>query len=175
MARKDALGATPDPAHPAWLAVAVTGADNFVPDGRHLDLNYPKGKARKAMDHTSPFLPGAIEGRIPARIPSGRVEMICAAAETAEMALARARDRRGSQQHETLVEGPDPLSQHAEARVVQFRSRHPTEHDDGAAWRALHLGREALQGDQQRPTDRIVGRGGRQERVEVRTGGDGIA
>ncbi len=78
VARQDALNAEPDPAHPAWLA-------------------------RRAMDHTSPYLPGAIEGRIPPRIPSGRVEMICAAAETAQKALARARELRGDAFELTLA------------------------------------------------------------------------
>lgn len=79
IARQDALDAQPDPAHPAWLAVAVDGADGFVPDGRHVDFVHPKGQARKAMDRTSPFLPGAITGRIPEYIPSGRVQVIFAA------------------------------------------------------------------------------------------------
>lgn len=94
VARQDALTAEPDPAHPAWLAVAVAGADRFTPVERHQDVDYPKGKARRAMDHASPYLPGLIGGRIPRHIPSGRVEMVCAAAETAELALERVRALR---------------------------------------------------------------------------------
>ncbi len=92
--RQDRLNEAPDPAHPAWLAVAVDSADRFTPDGRHVDFTYPKGAARKAMDHASPYLPGAIQGHIPSHIPSGRVQMICAAGETAEIAAANARRLR---------------------------------------------------------------------------------
>ncbi len=54
--RQDAVNAAPDPDHPSWLAVSVTGAAEFRPDGRHIGTNYPKGHARKAMDPTSPYL-----------------------------------------------------------------------------------------------------------------------
>jgi glycogen debranching enzyme len=90
MCRQDALGAEPDPAHPAWLAIAVRGADGFTPDGRHLSTTYPKGLARKAMDQTSPYLPGKITGRIPPRVPSGRVEIVFAADVSAAAATDRA-------------------------------------------------------------------------------------
>ena len=97
--RQDALNKDPDPAHPAWVAVAVSGAESFEPEGRHLDEYYAKGLARKAMDHTSPYLPGSIVGQIPPRIPSGTVEMFVAADVTAEAALARVRRHR-QQEHE---------------------------------------------------------------------------
>ena len=92
--RQDALNKEPDPAHPAWVAVAVGGAEGFEPDGRHLDLVHPKGLARKAMDRTSPFVPGDIVGQFPPRIPSGTVEMFVAADVTAEAALARVQRHR---------------------------------------------------------------------------------
>ncbi len=88
--RQDALEKEPDPAHPAWLAVAVRGANEFRPDGLYFDTAYPKGQARKAMDHTSPYLPGAIRGRIPPRAPSGKVEAVFAADVTAAAAVERA-------------------------------------------------------------------------------------
>ena len=88
--RQDALDKEPDPAHPAWLAVAVRGANEFRPDGRHLDTTYPKGEARKAMDRTSPYLPGAIKGRIPPRVPSGKLEAVFAADVSALAAAQRA-------------------------------------------------------------------------------------
>ena len=88
--RQDALDKEPDPAHPAWLAVAVRGASDFRAVGRYLGTVYPKGKARKAMDRASPFLPGAIAGRIPAGIPAGKVEAVFAADITCEAAAARA-------------------------------------------------------------------------------------
>jgi len=95
--RQDAVDKAPDPAHPAWLAVAVAGADRFEADGRHVDRVYPKGQARKAMDRTSPYLPGALVGRIPARIPVGRVEAYFAADTTPATAEARARRLRQEQ------------------------------------------------------------------------------
>jgi len=87
--RSDAVDKEPDPAHPAWLAVAVRGANDFRADGLYMDTVYPKGQARKAMDRTSPFLPGAISGRIPAGIPAGKVEAVFAADITPEAAGAR--------------------------------------------------------------------------------------
>ena len=92
--RQDAVHKDPDPAHPAWLAVAVRGSNRFEPDGRHVDMTYPKGAARKAMDKTSPYLPGAVMGRIPPRMPSGRVQAVFAADVSADAAGARARRLR---------------------------------------------------------------------------------
>jgi glycogen debranching enzyme len=92
--RTDALNKAPDPAHPAWVAVAVAGSESFEPDGRHTDVVYPKGKARKAMDRLSPYHPGSIVGQIPPRIPSGTVDMFVAADVTAEAALARVQRHR---------------------------------------------------------------------------------
>jgi glycogen debranching enzyme len=88
--RQDAVNQQPDPAHPHWLAVAVRGASGFTPDGRHLPTSYPKGRARKAMADASPYLPGAVEGHIPPRVPSGRVEIVMAADVSPEAAAARA-------------------------------------------------------------------------------------
>lgn len=88
--RQDKLTAAPDPAHPAWLAVAVRGADRFEPDGRHVETRYPKDAARRAMEKASPYFPGAITGRIPPQVPSGRVEAVFAADVSAEAAQQRA-------------------------------------------------------------------------------------
>ncbi len=88
--RQDALDNAPDPAHPHWLAVNVRGADSFVTDGRFLPMNYPKGRARRAMDHASPYLPGAIVGHIPVRVPVGEVVVVFAADTSEEAAEARA-------------------------------------------------------------------------------------
>ncbi len=95
--RADAVNRAPDPGHPAWLAVAVAGTDRFVPVGRHLDTTYPKGRARRAMDHASPYLPGDLVGRIPQRIPVGRVEAFFAADTSAAAATARAHRLRNEQ------------------------------------------------------------------------------
>lgn len=110
MCRQDALNAEPDPAHPAWLAIAVGGASHFTPEGRHVDLRYPKGRARKAMDHASPYLPGRIEGRIPRRVPSGRVEVAFAADVSAEAASARV-DRLRFENFDLLAARRDRLEQ----------------------------------------------------------------
>jgi glycogen debranching enzyme len=135
IARQDALDSPPDPAHPAWLAIAVAGATGFASDYRHLDLDYPKGRARQAMDHTSPYLPGAISGRIPPRIPSGRVEMICAAAETAEKALARARELRRNAFDLTLAR-----EQRLDELVASSAITTGNERDDRAlAWARLSM------------------------------------
>ncbi len=80
--------------HPAWLAIAVAGAQDFRPDGRYLDVTYPKGQARRAMDRASPYLPGAVVGRIPPQVPAGRVEAVVAAGATAAEALASVRRLR---------------------------------------------------------------------------------
>ena len=87
--RQDALNKELDPAHPAWLAVAVRGARDFRADGLYFATVYPKGQARKAMDRVSPYLPGAIAGRIPSGVPSGKVEAVFAADVTPEAAAAR--------------------------------------------------------------------------------------
>jgi predicted glycogen debranching enzyme len=87
--RQDALDKEPDPAHPAWLAVAVRGANDFRSEGKFFNTVYPKGQARKAMDRAYPYLPGTINGRIPPRVPSGKVEAVFAADVTAEAAAAR--------------------------------------------------------------------------------------
>lgn len=90
MCRQDKLAAAPDPAHPAWLAIAVRGADHFEPDGRHVETRYAKDAARRAMEKASPYLPGTIGGRIPPQVPSGRVEVVFAADVSAEAAQERA-------------------------------------------------------------------------------------
>jgi glycogen debranching enzyme len=89
MCRQDKLAAAPDPAHPAWLAIAVRGADHFEPDGRHVETRYAKDAARRAMEKAYPYFPGAIAGRIPPQVPSGRVEAVFAADVSAEAAQAR--------------------------------------------------------------------------------------
>jgi len=81
--RQDALNQEPDPAHPRWLAVAVRGADTFAADGRYLPTDYPKGRARKAMDHATPYVPGAVVGHIPPRAPGGNV-LVTFAADTGD-------------------------------------------------------------------------------------------
>ncbi len=88
--RRDALNSAPDKAHPRWLAVNVRGGDSFVPAGRYFPTDYPKGKARKAMDHATPYLPGGIAGHIPSRVPSGEVAVVFAADTGEEAAAARA-------------------------------------------------------------------------------------
>ena len=90
LCRQDKLGATPDPAHPQWLAIAVRGADRFEPDGRHVETRYAKDAARRAMEKAYPYFPGSICGRIPPQVPSGRVEAVFAADVDADAAQARA-------------------------------------------------------------------------------------
>ncbi|MFH1842342.1 MAG: amylo-alpha-1,6-glucosidase [bacterium] len=74
---------------PGWLALTVSGAEGFEPDGQYLDTTYPKGVARRAMANASPYLPGALWGRIPPRLPSGRLEFVCAADTDAASAALR--------------------------------------------------------------------------------------
>jgi hypothetical protein len=95
MCRQDKLTAAPDPAHPAWLAIAVRGADRFEPDGRNVETRYAKDAARRAMEKAYPHFPGAIGGRIPPQVPSGRVEAVFAADVSAEAAQSRALRLRG--------------------------------------------------------------------------------
>ncbi len=95
MCRQDKLTAAPDPAHPAWLAIAVRGADRFEPDGRNVETRYAKDAARRAMEKAYPHFPGAIGGRIPPQVQSGRVEAVFAADVSAEAAQARALRLRG--------------------------------------------------------------------------------
>ena len=77
--RQDALNKPEDPSHPSWLAITVPGANQFTADGQYNETFYPKSQARKAMEKASPYSPGAITGRIPARLSSGRVEIVFAA------------------------------------------------------------------------------------------------
>jgi glycogen debranching enzyme len=90
LCRQDKLAAAPDPAHPQWLAIAVRGADRFEPDGRHVETRYAKDAARRAMEKAYPYFPGALAGRIPPQVPSGRVEAVFAADVDADAAQARA-------------------------------------------------------------------------------------
>jgi glycogen debranching enzyme len=93
IARQDRLQ-TPSGEHPAWLAVAVTGASGFEPEGRHLEAHYPKGAARRAMDHAFPYLPGRITGRIPPQVTAGTVEITFAADVDEAAAASRVRQLR---------------------------------------------------------------------------------
>ncbi|MCB1184714.1 hypothetical protein KDM41_14900 [bacterium] len=95
--RTDRVGEAPDPAHPAWLAIAAAGVSGFQAAPEYLDRTYPKGVARKAMDKASPWVPGDLVGHIPPRIPSGRLEVFFAADVDAAAAAARARRLREQQ------------------------------------------------------------------------------
>ncbi|MFO7653506.1 MAG: amylo-alpha-1,6-glucosidase [Candidatus Krumholzibacteriia bacterium] len=94
VAREDRRSAPAGEPPPPWLAIAVRGADGFQSEGRHVPTRYPKGAARKAMEQATPWLPGVITGLIPPRGVGGSVEVVCAAAATADEALARARELR---------------------------------------------------------------------------------
>jgi len=133
--RRDALGQDPDPAHPAWLAVAVRGADQFRPEGRFFDMVYPKGQARQAMDRASPYLPGAIVGRIPPRVPEGKVEVVFAADVSAEAAAARARRLRGDASELMAARG-DRLQQLIDMSAV---TTGVTRDDLALAWARVSL------------------------------------
>ena len=91
VAREDRPRRGDDERHPPWLAVAVSGADDFVADGRHVPSQYPKSAARQAMERANPYLPGEIRGRIPPRVPSGRVEVVVATGDDSAGAAAAAR------------------------------------------------------------------------------------
>jgi len=89
--RQDALTTAVDPAHPQWLAITVSGASEFRPVGKYQSTNYPKGHARRAMDHTSPYRIGDLVGRIPGRVPAASVRITMAADVSASAAQARVR------------------------------------------------------------------------------------
>jgi len=126
---------TAPPGLPDWLAVAVTGAQGFAPDGRYLDVIYPKGKARKAMAQAFPFFPGAIWAVIPPRIPGGTVEMVVAADSTAKAAAARARRLRD----EALDLARDRQAR-LESLLAENLIRTGNERDDRAlAWARISL------------------------------------
>ncbi|MBU1073314.1 hypothetical protein KKG45_08710, partial [bacterium] len=86
VAREDRPSRGEGERHPPWLAVAVSGADDFAADGRHLSSTYPKSAARNAMERANPYLPGEIRGRIPLRVPSGRVEVVVATGDDSDTA-----------------------------------------------------------------------------------------
>ncbi len=90
VAREDRPSRGEGERHPPWLAVAVSGASDFAAAGRHVPCTYPKSTARKAMERANPYLPGEIRGRIPPRVPSGRVEVIMATGDDSAGAAAAA-------------------------------------------------------------------------------------
>ncbi len=90
VAREDRQTRGEDERHPPWLAVAVSGAGDFTPTGRHVSTTYPKSAARKAMERANPYLPGEMSGRIPPRVPSGRVEVVVATGDSSDEAATAA-------------------------------------------------------------------------------------
>jgi glycogen debranching enzyme len=134
LARQDRL-LTPEGEHPAWLALAVTGAREFIPDGRYLDVRYPKDAARRAMAQASPYVPGAIVGMIPPRIPAGTIELIVAAAEAADAAAGRARRLRAE-----AFDLATARRERFERLLVHSLVRTGVERDDRAlAWARISL------------------------------------
>ncbi len=93
-ARDDRLVRGDGERHPPWLAIGVSGAAEFEATGRHLPATYPKSAARTAMERATPYQPGEIRGRIPPRVPSGRVEVVVAAGDSSADAAAAVADLR---------------------------------------------------------------------------------
>ncbi len=94
LARADRRVQGADERWPAWLAVAVAGADDFAPAARYLETTYPHDAARRAMERATPWEPGGITGRIPGRAEGGALEVIVATGGDADGALAAARGLR---------------------------------------------------------------------------------
>ncbi|MCK4414843.1 MAG: hypothetical protein KAY32_15010 [Candidatus Eisenbacteria sp.] len=135
IAREDEIATAGTLDHPAWLAIAVTGAEEFREEGRYVDTTYPKDAARKAMGQASPYIPGAISGRIPSRVPVGRVEVFIAADTSAEAAAQRVR---------RLRQEADRLAEMRRARLTRLlvgaRIRTGAPADDRAlAWARISL------------------------------------
>ena len=89
-ARADRLSAADGRRDPPWLAIRVEGADDFAAAPRYVPCSYAKGRARRAMDHATPWEPGGITGRIPPYVPAATVTVTVAAAADAGAAAARA-------------------------------------------------------------------------------------
>jgi len=109
VARADRRDAADGRRDPPWLAVRVEGADDFVSAGRYVAARYPKGAARRAMDHATPYVPGEIVGHVPPRVPSATVTVTVAADTTAAAAAARAA---------RLAAAADSLAAHRAARLA---------------------------------------------------------
>jgi glycogen debranching enzyme len=133
--RQDARDTEPDPAHPHWLAIAVRGAQGFTPDGRHLSVTYPKGRARKAMDQASPYLPGSLDGHIPPRVPSGRVEAVFAA-DVSEVAAADRAARLRAEAFELLADRRARMQDLIDTTALTTGN---PRHDRALAWSRISL------------------------------------
>ena len=135
VAREDRPARAEGERHPPWLAVAVSGAADFVADGRHVPSTYVKSAARQAMERANPYLPGEIRGRIPPRVPSGRVEVVVGTGDDSDGAAAAAR---------RLQTDTSRLIAAREARLADLarpsRLRTGVERDDRAlAWARVSL------------------------------------
>ena len=135
VARADRLAAAEGERTPPWLAVLVSGADDFDAAGRHLPRSYPVGEARRAMQTATPWEAGAVRGRIPPRVPSGRVEVIVAAGAGSEDAAGRALE---------LQAAADALAAERAARLAALAdpARLATgvpAHDRALAWARVSL------------------------------------
>ena len=93
-AREDRLDRSDGERHPPWLAIAVGGAADFVETGVRTSVSYPKSTARQAMERAHPYVPGEIRGRIPPRVPVGRVEVVVATGDSSAEAAAATADLR---------------------------------------------------------------------------------
>lgn len=114
VARADRTAPADGERWPAWLAVAVSGADEFAAAGRYLETVYPKDAARRAMERATPWEPGAVRGRIPERAQSGTVEVVVATGAGADAALGAA--------HRLRAEG-DALAAARAARLSGLLAR----------------------------------------------------
>jgi glycogen debranching enzyme len=90
IARKDRLTDDGD-RHPPWLGISVSGGNDFTETGIYTPTHYPKSQARKAMETATPYQPGNISGRIPARVPGGVVEVTIATGKSSDDAATQLR------------------------------------------------------------------------------------
>jgi len=91
VARADRRARPAGERHPPWLAVLVSGAEDFTPTGTYHPARYPKGEARVAMERATPFTPGELMVRVPPRARAASLDVVVCAADAPGAARVRAR------------------------------------------------------------------------------------
>ena len=135
VARRDRLDRADGERHPPWLAILVTGVDDFTSTGVYAQRTYPKGAARTAMERATPFVPGEISGRIPPRAREAAVEVLICGGDSAADAAARAHellatcDERATSRRARLAAVADPA----------WASTGFEDHDRALAWARVSL------------------------------------
>jgi len=135
VARRDRLDASDGERHPPWLAVLVTGVDDFTATGVYDPVMYSKGAARTAMERATPYVPGELSGRIPPRARDAAVDVLICGGDSADEAAASARDLLASLDDRTAAR----RARLAAVADPAWASTGYEDHDRALAWSRVSL------------------------------------